>query len=74
MQVNQQDNAKEGQQTQGLSSPIRVLLDQVDEVIVPTTDHRSPSAKYRYPNWEENQSGLTFQEWLDNLFGMADLI
>ena len=70
------------QQTQGLSSA------QDDEVIVPTADRRplsadrrppsadrrSSSAERRYPNWEENQSGRTFQDWLDDLFGAADTV
>ena len=41
---------------------------------VPTADRRSLSAERRYPNWEENQSGGTFQNWLDDLFGAADTV
>jgi hypothetical protein len=64
------------QQTQGLSS---LSSQPVDEVIVPTADcrpltadRRSSSAERRYLNLEENQSGETFQDWLDDLFGAAD--
>ena len=63
------------QQTQRLSSA------QVDEMIVPTADRRPPSADRRsssadrrYPDLEENQSGGTFQDWLDDLFGAADTV
>ena len=45
--VNQQGNAKEGQQTCGLSLPTRVSSDQVDETIVPTADRQVPTADRR---------------------------
>jgi len=40
----------------------------------PTADRRPPSAERRFPNLEENQSGGTFQDWLDDLFGAADTV
>jgi len=43
MQLEQQDNEGE-QQTQGLSSPTRVSLDQVDKMNIPIVNCRMSSA------------------------------
>ena len=40
----------------------------------PIADSRPPTADRRLPNEEENQSEYTFDRWMDDLFGAANLI
>ena len=69
------DGYPEEQQTQGLSSQTNDWSGpDEDNSRPPTADSRSPTADRRFPNREENQSDYTFDRWMTDLFGAANLI
>src|ERR1044071_5945483 len=55
-------------------SPIADSRPPIADSRSPIADSRPPTADRRLPNREENQSDYTFERWMDDLFGAANLI
>ena len=70
------DGYPEEQQTYGLSSQTNDWSgsDEDNNSQPPIADSRPLTADRRLPNGKENQSDYTFNRWMDDLFGAANLI